>query len=394
MSSNDQTLSSLLSDLLFSLDGAVFGAITAAASINSFLSYKSTSSAVRKIREAPSVKVSDLRFLIPDVSQPSDAAKLVVLRGCVQAKPGADAIFKSLKSSAIVNPETSEKTFIDAVIVERTQRLIYDEWMSLFGLTYDLKGRLLKMFSPSESSTMKSVPFVLGETGSSDFVVPNLSGSSHPLPLVTVYQQKQLFNLNPYTFLQRVLFHDHPIGLLDEEKVLPVGVEVSAVGICNFQNGAPEIKSCSDLPCFMSLLDKDELVLYLESKSNARFWVGVGFGLLSVGILCYAAVRNWHKLKEWRQQMQQSQEQQESDAAETIAALQFEAEDVEDEEDGDVFDGQLCVICLTRRRRSAFIPCGHLVCCHLCCISVERSTSPKCPVCRQEIRTAIRIYDS
>lgn len=65
-----------------------------------------------------------------------------------------------------------------------------------------------------------------------------------------------------------------------------------------------------------------------------------------------------------------------------------------EEENGDIPDGELCVICLMRRRRSAFIPCGHLVCCQSCALSVERDLSPKCPVCRQAIRNSVRIYDS
>ncbi|KAL6137430.1 hypothetical protein ACLB2K_062722 [Fragaria x ananassa] len=391
MSSNDQTLASLVSHLIFSLDGAVFGTIVAFAAVGSFRTYKSTSSALHKIRHAPSVNVSDLRSVIPDDSdqpQPSDAAKLVVLRGRVQTKPGADGIYKSLKSSSPVNPDTDEHTYLDAVIVQRSQRLLYDEWKGLFGWTYDVRAKLAKPWREQESRTIKAVPFVLGESGVSDFVVPNFDGSNHSVPLITVYQQKQLFTPNPYTFLQKIFGHDYPIGLQDEEKILPVGVEVSVVGTCNFQNGIPEIKSCSDLPYFMSLLDKEELVLDLEQKTNKLFWAGVGLGLLSVGILCYAAVRNWHKLKERRQQRQQEQA---TDAASTIAAPQIEEED---EEIGEVSDGQLCVICLMRRRRSAFIPCGHLVCCHRCCTSVVLSTSPKCPVCRQEIRSSVRIYDS
>lgn len=390
MSSNEQTLASLVSQLALSLDGAVLGTIVAFVAVDSFLSFKSSSSALRKLRQAPSVKVSDLRSLVlndSDQPQPSDA-KLVVLRGHVQAKSAVEGIYKSLKSSAIVNPETNKNTFIDAVIIQRTQRLIYNEWKGFLGWTYDLRAKLAKPWREQESSTIRAVPFVLGEAGISDIVVPIFDGSRHPLPLITVFQQKQLFNPNPYTFLQKLIGHDYPIGLQDVEKVLPVGMEISAVGLCSFRNGIPEIKSCNDLPYFLSFLDKDALVVDLEHKTNTQFWTGVGFGLLSLGILGYAAARNWTKWKEWRQQRQS---QQASNAASSIADSQIEAED---EDVGEVPDGQLCVICLMRRRRSAFIPCGHLVCCHLCCISIEQSTLPKCPVCRQEIRTAIRIYDS
>lgn len=67
---------------------------------------------------------------------------------------------------------------------------------------------------------------------------------------------------------------------------------------------------------------------------------------------------------------------------------------VRDEENGDIPEGELCAICLARRRRSAFIPCGHLLCCPRCALFLERKVSPKCPVCRQSIRTSVRIYDS
>jgi len=65
-----------------------------------------------------------------------------------------------------------------------------------------------------------------------------------------------------------------------------------------------------------------------------------------------------------------------------------------DDEIENVPDGQLCVICLMRRRRSVFIPCGHLVCCQGCAISVEHEVAPKCSVCRQEIRNSVRIFES
>lgn len=70
-------------------------------------------------------------------------------------------------------------------------------------------------------------------------------------------------------------------------------------------------------------------------------------------------------------------------------------EDGEDEEDTrDTPDGQLCVVCLLRRRRCAFVPCGHQVCCHTCSLTVQNESRPKCPVCRQAIRESIRVYAS
>lgn len=41
------------------------------------------------------------------------------------------------------------------------------------------------------------------------------------------------------------------VALLDEEKILPVGKEITAVGICRAENGSLEIKPCEDMPCFL-----------------------------------------------------------------------------------------------------------------------------------------------
>lgn len=99
----------------------------------------------------------------------------------------------------------------------------------------------------------------------------------------------------------------------------------------------------------------------------------------------FSVVRNWNKWKQWKQQRQLQQQRQ---------TVSVNVDPHLDDEVEDVPDGQLCVICLMRRRRSVFIPCGHLVCCQGCAISVEGEVSPKCPVCRQEIRDSVRIFES
>ena len=110
--------------------------------------------------------------------------------------------------------------------------------------------------------------------------------------------------------------------------------------------------------------------------------VRVGFNLTELFVL---VIRNWNKWRQWKQQRQLQQQRQ---------AVIDDVDPQVDEENEEVPDGQLCVICLMRRRRSVFIPCGHLVCCQGCAISVEREVAPKCPVCRQEIRDSVRIFES
>lgn len=41
------------------------------------------------------------------------------------------------------------------------------------------------------------------------------------------------------------------VGLLDEEKILPVGKEITAVGLASLKNGVPEVMACKDLPFFL-----------------------------------------------------------------------------------------------------------------------------------------------
>lgn len=44
----------------------------------------------------------------------------------------------------------------------------------------------------------------------------------------------------------------YQVGLLDEEKILPVGKDITAVGFLALTpDGHPVIKSCKRLPCFL-----------------------------------------------------------------------------------------------------------------------------------------------
>ncbi|KAL8223607.1 hypothetical protein R6Q57_019082 [Mikania cordata] len=391
MSVHDQAAVAVLSQVALAADGAVLGLALAYIAVRSLLKLKTTSSALNKVKKAPSVSVSDLRSIIYNPSDrdtdttSSGEEKLVIVRGVVETKSVVNGNWK--KQNVLVSHESNEK----AVILLRTQTCIYNEWRGFFGWTSDFRSLFARHWKEQETSSLRTVPFILVDGDKwpqSDYLVVNLDASKHPLPLTTVYHNLQPIRASPYTFLQAFFGHEYPVGLLDEEKILPVGKEISAVGLVSLKNGTPEVMACNDLPFFLSNMNKAQMVMELDFRTKVLFWSGIVVGSLATGILGYAIVRNWNRLKEWRQRrqiQQQSPAEEVNDAEADIAA---------EEESGDVPEGMLCVICLMRQRRSAFVPCGHLVCCPRCALSVERDLAPKCPVCRQTIHSSVRIYES
>ncbi|KAJ6805398.1 E3 ubiquitin-protein ligase SPL2-like [Iris pallida] len=371
MSSRDEAAAAAIVSVAATWDGALVGVALAVFAASAWAKYFSTSASLRRIAAAPSPRISDLRSLLPPKESDSHEDRdgpLVVVRGAVSA----------LKAQ-IVSQSSGER----GVIVQRTQTFLYNEWRGIFGWSFDLDSFIEKTRKEPRSCSVRSVPFVLVDGGywpHSGFVHVSLDCSSHPLPLTTVYHHLHPVQATPYTFLQAIFGNGYAVGLLDEEKILPVGEEITAVGICRTQHGIVEIKSCPELPCFLSNMTKGEIEADLEVKTRILFWSGFVLGAVSISILSYAVVRNWQRWKSWRQVQQLHED----------AQVQTSSDNGSD----DVPDGQLCIICLMRRRRSAFVPCGHLVCCSSCAMSVERNSSPKCPLCRQNIRSSIRIYDS
>lgn len=370
MSDNYRTTAAALARVAAAWDGAAIGVALAICAVGSLAKYFSTSASLRRIAAAPSPRISDLRsLLLPSPSDVDRDGNLVVVRGTV---------------SAVERPIIAESSGERGVIVQRTQTCLYNQRRGIFGWSFDFVY-FLKPLKQQRSSSLKSVPFVLVEGGRlphSGSVHVLLDDSAHPLPLRKVYGHLHPVQAIPYTIINAIFGIRYPVALLDEEKILPVGKEITAVGFCSTRDGTLEIKSCSDLPYFLSNLTKVEIETSLDVKTKFQLWSGVVLGALSISILCYAVIRNWWRWKAWREMRRRNQELHEALLQSSSGA------------ESDVPDGELCVICLMRRKRSAFIPCGHLLCCPSCAMHVERDSSPKCPLCRQSIRSSIRIYDS
>ncbi|XP_073018237.1 E3 ubiquitin-protein ligase SPL2-like isoform X2 [Primulina eburnea] len=344
MSAHDRVVATVLAQLSLTADCAFLGVGLVYVAFRSIRKFLLTSSAIHKIRQLPYSQISDLRSLCSDDkfsvnysqnsenhSNSEEGGNIVIVRGIVEAQSAVKGQWTNLRGYAndvIVSRESGEK----GVVLEQTQTYIYNERSGIIGWNSDLRILLPRSWKEEGSSSIRMV------------------------------------------------------GLLDEEKILPLGKDVTVVGTCSFRDGIPEIKSCKDLPYFLSEMTKDQMISDLSFKTKVLMWSGFVFGSLGICVLAYSVARNWMKWKAWRQQREARQQHNDIEVSSPVA--------VAEEESADVPDGELCVICLTRRRHSAFIPCGHLVCCQRCALSVERELSPQCPVCRQSIRSSVRIYDS
>ncbi|CAK9179880.1 unnamed protein product [Ilex paraguariensis] len=217
MSVHNQAAAAVLSQPALATDGAVLGIALAYVAVRSILKFTANSAALHKIRDAPSVLVSDLRSIISssgddaDSSDPSDGEKLVIVRGVVEAKSALDGIWKRLRPNVLICHESGEK----GVVLLRTQTFIYNEWRGFFGWTSDLRSLFGRSWKEQESSSLRTVPFILVEGGwwpQSDYVIVNLDGSIQPLPLTTVYHHLQPINATPYTFLRALFGLEYPVG--------------------------------------------------------------------------------------------------------------------------------------------------------------------------------------
>ncbi|CAK9873040.1 unnamed protein product [Sphagnum jensenii] len=402
MAAHDYELCMVFARMAMAGDGVVLGLGMTFLAIRTWLKFRSHSKALKEVGETAVFGVSDLRtFLdctenevmvrtevlekgVKPQEPPQKRDRLVIVRGTMQTR----AALESQDSSCNVDTLSPKNGEDKAVYVERTQTYVYTEVSNLVGLV--TRKDLIKV-------TKQMVPFVLVESeahrhphrqGEAVFVHVNMDGSQHSLPLVTVFYQLHPVPASSYTFLQAMFGRRYPVGLLDEEKILPLGREITAVGVVNTSSdGSPVIKSCNHLPVFLTQYTRDQLLAELSNGTKVLFWMGIAFSTVAAGVLSYSIVKNWAKWKQ-RQQRQQQRPQQDDEARHTMSTEE------EPENSGDISDEDLCVVCLLRRRQAAFIQCGHRVCCVPCAQRVEQGSNPLCPVCRQIVTSIVRVFDS
>lgn len=126
---------SILSDIALSFDGAILGLTLAFSAVRSVFKYASSSTALKKMKEAPEVSVSDLRSLIPasdDQSETGDHRtshdqRIIVVRGIAKPKFTGDG---SHKNNVLISPETGDK----ALIIQRTQTVRILKRINLYNM--------------------------------------------------------------------------------------------------------------------------------------------------------------------------------------------------------------------------------------------------------------------
>ncbi|CAM8986339.1 unnamed protein product [Rhodiola kirilowii] len=392
MSHNEEIIRLLTKAAVFG-DGAVIGLVSAVVTVRLFVRYFEDYAALKRIKLAPEVRVSDLKTLILPEGD-SDHDRLVVVKGAVEARSNLDAGSKAFSPNLLISRETDAV----GVVLRRTQTCIYNDQKGLYGKIWILRTLFTRSFSEQQQVTLqRKVPFALVDTDSwqeskSAYILVNLDGSSQQLPLETIYHQIHPLKATPFSFLEALFGHNYPVAMTDEEKMLPIGKQVYALGICSSKDGALEIRSSDDYSYFLSNLNKGQMIANLTYKSSVLLWGGIFLGSVSVGILGYSAYRNWTRWKQWRMLRTRPINNSNDNAyAETDA----ETGEDEAENPDDMVAGMLsCVICLVRSRQYAFVPCGHQVCCFRCASGVQSEMSPQCPVCRRVTQRFLRIYRS
>lgn len=126
MSAGDQIAAALTAHLALAGDGAFLGLALAYVAIRSFTKFSATSSALRKIRDAPSVQVSDLRSLINEETDGEDGGEriskvVVVVQGLVESKSAVKGSWKSLWPAVLVSHDSGDR----GVIIQRSQKVLF-----------------------------------------------------------------------------------------------------------------------------------------------------------------------------------------------------------------------------------------------------------------------------
>uniref|UniRef100_A0A8C4R489 RING-type E3 ubiquitin transferase n=1 Tax=Eptatretus burgeri TaxID=7764 RepID=A0A8C4R489_EPTBU len=169
------------------------------------------------------------------------------------------------------------------------------------------------------------------------------------------------------SFVGQLVSGVRPKGILEMERILKPGTQLTAIGELSLENGLSGSMRLgpprSSLPYLLRSSDYETVVEEWEQK--VRYWnmwralAGLALGLL-LGWLGWRAVRRWWAKRALRKVFV---------TEESIASP--------------------CVVCISSRRSCIFLDCGHVCCCVSC---ADALPSRHCPICRATISRTIQLF--
>lgn len=139
---------------------------------------------------------------------------------------------------------------------------------------------------------------------------------------------------------------------------------------------------------FLSMVDFDTLRGEQESEALWCKALAIVSALAGAAVLLWVGRRYYYQLKvRWEQERERREfERLQTARRSRTPGMGPEAHNARDED----YIENACVICLSRPRNCILLDCGHMCCCYNCYQALSHS---QCPICRQEIRRVVRIYD-
>ncbi len=143
----------------------------------------------------------------------------------------------------------------------------------------------------------------------------------------------------------------------------------------------PKIRPPTDGSEYFLSTDDFETLL-LEQEGQAEVWrvLACVCALAGVAVLMWAGRRYYRQLKlRWEQESMRREFE-----------LMGAGERGEEENGVDVAENA-CVICLSNPRGCVLLDCGHVCCCFRC---YQALPQPTCPICRQNIKRVVPLYQA
>eukprot|EP00803_Ostreobium_quekettii_P008672 evm.model.scf_2234.1 EVM.evm.TU.scf_2234.1 scf_2234:16348-23232(+) len=211
--------------------------------------------------------------------------------------------------------------------------------------------------------------------------------------MVLSAQEYREGNRNLYSRILDRLTGYRPLGVRKSERVLAVGSLITIVGelaqstedsqgklvVRRPQNGGPFYISSKTLA---------ELHESLSRVASTCKWLAFGFGAFGVLLIAsrvYKSLKTAYRYNQMRDRI--DEEERRRRARRSLNAQTSQKATGEDAGLDEGTEGK-CAVCMEREAQFVFIPCGHLCCCEMCSLNLN-----KCPICRSRSH-AHRVYQS